>query len=804
MNRKKCEKTALLEEYRKGTEKIMKKKILSIVLALSMALPSVSVVYGSEFSSVQEENAGSVQMENATVFFDGDAAVEEEVPESDGNMVNENQEMGAFSNDADVFPDESGEETELPNVQQPEELFPEEDQQGSGDADIFIDEPKDSIDEEPEIEDIDIFTASEETEPEILSAENFQYKLSGVEITIVGYLGNDEIVEIPEKIGEYAVTGIGEKAFSGSSIKEVKLPKGLKYIGTEAFSGCAVLTKVELPAEVEVIGENAFAACPQLVLYCYPETYGQKYASEENLPYKLVEMEAEKINISSCTISVTSSKTCTGKELSPTVKVKKGNQVLVRDQDYTVEYRDNIKPGTGIAVITGIGAYEGNAEKTFKITLAAPKMSSAASASYKSIKVTWKAVPGAESYTIYYKGDTIKSWKKLKSGIKGTSYVHTASTSKPLVTGKKYTYTVKASGNGVTSSYDKTGKSAKPTLDTVKLGKVQSAAYNKLKITWSKVAGASGYYIYRKSGSSWKKVATTTGTSYTHKSSSKFPITTGTTYTYTVKAYRKTGSTVATGGYNKTGIKGKAVPDKPVLISAECTAEGKITIRWKKAAGATNYIIYRKNAKGKWEQIKNIKGANMIGYTHVTSEKFPIVTGNTYTYTVRSYTTTGNTKGLYDKNGKKVKAETAIAVESAATLERAKQIVASITNPGMSSSQKLKACFDWVISKPYMTWRKFENTPGWPALYANDHFIRGRGNCHADASAFAYLAKALGYTNVYVCTDADGTTWDTPHSWTEINGLVYDPLFAEAKNYYRYYGVSYRTYELSAVLHIAI
>lgn len=103
-----------------------------------------------------------------------------------------------------------------------------------------------------------------------------------------------------------------------------------------------------------------------------------------------------------------------------------------------------------------------------------------------------------------------------------------------------------------------------------------------------------------------------------------------------------------------------------------------------------------------------------------------------------------------------------------------------------------------------MTWRKFENTPGWPALYANDHFIRGRGNCHADASAFAYLAKALGYTNVYVCTDADGTTWDTPHSWTEINGLVYDPLFAEAKNYSRYYGVSYRTYELSAVLHIAI
>ncbi len=511
----------------------------------------------------------------------------------------------------------------------------------------------------------------------------------------------------------------------------------------------------------------------------------------------------EKTDIAVCTISMAEKVLCTGDALTPTVEVKNGEQVLVPFQDYNLEYRDNIMPGTGTVVITGTGAYQGTVEKTFAITLAAPKIVSAKSASYRSIKMTWNAVPGAESYTIYYKGDTIKSWRKLKTGVAGTSFVHTSSKTYPLVTGKKYTYIVKAVSGKTISPYDKTGKSAVPVLGTVKLGKVQSAAYNKLKITWSKVDGASGYYIYRKSGNSWKRVGTAAGTSFIHTNSSKFPVKTGVTYTYSVKAYRKTGKTTVLGGGSKTGIRGKAIPGKPVLVSAECVDAGKITIRWKKVPGATNYLIYRKDAKGKWQQVANIKGANMIGYTQVSSKKFPIVTGKTYTYTVRSYTSAGNTKGGYDTKGKKVKAVSASAAAGAAALKNAKQVVNKVTTPQMSSSQKLKACFDWVISKPYVTRRKFVNSPGWPAVFANDHFVLGGGNCHSDASAFAYLAKALGYKNVYVCTDSDGTR-GTPHSWTEINGLVYDPLFAEAKSYYRYYGVSYKTYELDAILRIAI
>ena len=154
----------------------------------------------------------------------------------------------------------------------------------------------------------------------------------------------------------------------------------------------------------------------------------------------------------------------------------------------------------------------------------------------------------------------------------------------------------------------------------------------------------------------------------------------------------------------------------------------------------------------------------------------------------------------YHANGRKMDR---LQAQDFETLQTAKSIAARITTPQMTQAQKLKKCFDWVISKPYITYRGFSNFKGWPAVYANDHFIRKGGNCHSDAAAFAYLAKALGYQNVYVCVDSDGRG-GLGHGWAEINGLVYDPLFAEAKSYSRNYQVPYGVYILHPILHIRI
>ena len=86
-------------------------------------------------------------------------------------------------------------------------------------------------------------------------------------------------------------------------------------------------------------------------------------------------------------------------------------------------------------------------------------------------------------------------------------------------------------------------------LKAPKLSKV--VRVNKsVKITWKKSKGASGYYVMRKTeNSSWKKIKTVKGgskTSYTDKK-----VKSGTTYYYTVKAYK--GKKVSS--YNKKGLK---------------------------------------------------------------------------------------------------------------------------------------------------------------------------------------------------------------------------------------------------------
>lgn len=105
----------------------------------------------------------------------------------------------------------------------------------------------------------------------------------------------------------------------------------------------------------------------------------------------------------------------------------------------------------------------------------------------------------------------------------------------------------------------------------------------------------------------------------------------------------------------------------------------------------------------------------------------------------------------------------------------------------------------------YANGKKKMNQTSWPALYANDYFLTGSqgGDCFSDSCTFAYLARALGYKNVYVCVDTDLFD-DSGHCWAEINGLVYDPLFSEAKNYYKYFGATYASYGLSPIRRVRV
>lgn len=130
--------------------------------------------------------------------------------------------------------------------------------------------------------------------------------------------------------------------------------------------------------------------------------------------------------------------------------------------------------------------------------------------------------------------------------------------------------------------------------------------------------------------------------------------------------------------------------------------------------------------------------------------------------------------------------------EKIRTMIKARSIMESVTNTSDSRETKLRKCFNWVMRQPYKRYRTLKvarQKAGWEMLFANDHFERGNGCCVSDACAFAFLAHECGYETVYICDD-------TSHSWVEINGRAYDPLFAESKSFSRNYGVTYGVYGL--------
>ena len=83
--------------------------------------------------------------------------------------------------------------------------------------------------------------------------------------TIVKYIGDDDIVTIPNIIEGIKVNAIGDSAFcSRSNIQKVTIPKGITTIGSEAFYSCKKLKIIILPDSIISIGSNAFTECVEL------------------------------------------------------------------------------------------------------------------------------------------------------------------------------------------------------------------------------------------------------------------------------------------------------------------------------------------------------------------------------------------------------------------------------------------------------------------------------------------------------------------------------------------------------------
>ncbi len=186
------------------------------------------------------------------------------------------------------------------------------------------------------------------------------------------------------------------------------------------------------------------------------------------------------------------------------------------------------------------------------------------------------------------------------------------------------------------------------TPSTVKLSKISAPAYNKIKVSWRKASNATKYYVYyRKSGTKkWKKIASVknTSSSYTHKSSSKYPIIVGQKYDYTVKAYNS--KYKKSGKYNTKGLTATTKPEYVITRKAIVNyTKPEVDVHWSKAKGCSHYIIYRKTGTNGWKQIATVENTVDV-YTDTNPVKNTV-----NAYTVRGYYAPTKAYGDYDPDG---------------------------------------------------------------------------------------------------------------------------------------------------------
>lgn len=245
----------------------------------------------------------------------------------------------------------------------------------------------------------------------------------------------------------------------------------------------------------------------------------------------------DQISLTKCTITLSeNSFICDGKAKEPGVTVKYGDTILEQEKDYSIEYQNNINIGTASVKVSGIDTYTDSRIVNFSILLGKTVLTS--TSSYSAIKLRWNKVAGASGYQIYRSNSKTSGFKVVKK-IESASTVSYSDTDTKFNT--VYYYKIRAYGvadnktvYGELSAVKEQRKKLAPP-DIVKT----SVSSDSVKITWSKVKGATGYIIYRSNteNGTYKKIAAvkkSSITSYTNKNLSSEK-----TYYYKVRAYRK-------------------------------------------------------------------------------------------------------------------------------------------------------------------------------------------------------------------------------------------------------------------------
>ena len=318
----------------------------------------------------------------------------------------------------------------------------------------------DSINQDPETQlqetETDSTNQDSETQPQETEAD-------GAELT-----PEQEQAQTGETLAEDESAAIGGKQEGQETAQEKELKTDQKET--------ALLAEDQ---EEEAVSEEAASAIASGLTPSEESKKQQESAGKAVTVEAVVSIRKAKITLSR------TSYTYTGKAIQPGVTVVRGKTTLKKNRDYKVTFSANVSVGTATAKITGIKKYRGTIIKTFKINRAAQKLTLKASASRVSAGRTMTVKAGGARETKKY---SFKSSNKAVAKISSTG----------KITGVKVGTAKIRVSTPATKNYKAGSKTI--TVKVVPTATKSLKASNQvggIKLTWAKVAGANGYYLYR-------------------------------------------------------------------------------------------------------------------------------------------------------------------------------------------------------------------------------------------------------------------------------------------------------------------
>ena len=249
-----------------------------------------------------------------------------------------------------------------------------------------------------------------------------------------------------------------------------------------------------------------------------------------------------------------------------------------------------------------------------------------------SVALTWNKISAADGYRIQYRENN-GTWITLSDTLQTNSYVV-----KNLKLGSSYTFRVNAYDlvevkvpilGVISSEKDHANYSTEVSVSN-SIGKVTGLKVDwytatKIKLSWTKVNGATGYLLQKKIDGKWKNVKTTTSTTYTVTG-----LKVNSTTPFRVKAYATSNGSKVYGSVSST-VNGTTGVPKMKDFKVTVASTSSIKLSWTKVS-LTGYQIYRKVGSGDWKKIKTIEKNTTVTFTNKD-----LKLGTKYQYKIRGY-----------------------------------------------------------------------------------------------------------------------------------------------------------------------